>query len=201
MTLARYNTKRNFMKTHEPKGLKTHHRGALQFVIQKHDASHLHYDLRLEMNGVMKSWAVPKGPSLDPDVKRIAMQVEDHPISYNRFEGHIPPLDYGAGDVIVWDKGKYRSLETKNPREGEEELLEGLAKGRLSFFLEGKKLRGAYSLYRFKEEKEWILQKQEDEFARLEDITADPRSVISKKMLIGRNEDTEKFKNLITHEE
>src|SRR4051812_41304078 len=107
--LKKYNLKRDFNKTSEPKG-KTFKRGReLHFVIQKHDASHLHYDLRLEMEGVMKSWAVPKGPSLNPEHKRLAMQVEDRPISYNTFEGTIPKGEYGGGEVIVWDNGTYHS--------------------------------------------------------------------------------------------
>ena len=198
MTLKLYKEKRNFKKTPEPAGKVEKVTRALRFVIQKHDASHLHYDFRLEMEGVMKSWAVPKGPSLDPSIKRLAMQVEDHPVSYNTFEGTIPEGNYGAGEVIVWDRGTYHSTETKNAKESEKEFLEGLRKGKFKFVLNGKKLKGEFALFRFKGEKEWMLVKGEDEYATTDDITVDPRSVVSKKMLIGRNEDTEKYKKLIS---
>jgi bifunctional non-homologous end joining protein LigD len=162
-------------------------------VVQKHDATQLHYDLRLEMKGMMKSWAVPKGPSMEAGVKRLAMQVEDHPISYNSFEGHIPKGQYGGGDVIVWDKGTYRSMLTPNAKESEKEFLQGLKKGKLTFILKGKKLKGEFHLFRFKDVKNWMLVKKDDEFASKKDVTSDPRSVQSKKMLIGRKEDTEKY--------
>src|SRR4051812_22357818 len=117
MALEKYNKKRDFKKTPEPKGIKGARGNSLRFIVQKHDASHLHYDFRIEMEGVMKSWAVPKGPSLNPGDKRLAMQVEDHPISYNSFEGTIPQGEYGGGEVIVWDKGIYHSTKTQDPTE------------------------------------------------------------------------------------
>ena len=193
MGLARYNQKRDFKKTPEPAGGYATSAKSLRFVVQKHDATQLHYDLRLEMKGVMKSWAVPKGPSMTSGVKRLAMQVEDHPISYNTFEGHIPKGQYGGGDVIVWDSGTYRSVITPNAKESEKEFLHGLKKGKLTFILRGKKLKGEFHMFRFKGEKNWMLVKAADEFASKNDVTSDPRSVKSKKMLIGRREDTQKY--------
>ena len=137
MSLSKYNQKRDFKQTQEPKGKIEKSASKLIFVVQKHAASHLHYDFRLEMDGVLKSWAVPKGPSMNPDDKRLAMMVEDHPYSYKDFEGTIPAGNYGAGNVIVWDNGTYTPDEpTENP---EKTLLADLKKGHLSFILKGKK--------------------------------------------------------------
>jgi bifunctional non-homologous end joining protein LigD len=193
MGLVAYKKKRNFKRTSEPSGAMKALGKALRFVVQKHDARSLHYDLRLEMRGVMKSWAVPKGPSLDASVKRLAVQVEDHPISYNTFEGHIPEGEYGGGDVIVWDKGTYRSMESGSAKQSEKEFLKGLKQGKLTFILKGRKLKGEFHLFRFKGEKDWMLVKKEDSFASREEVTSDPRSVQSKKMLIGKSEDTKKY--------
>jgi bifunctional non-homologous end joining protein LigD len=137
-------------------------------VIQKHDASRLHYDLRLELDGVMKSWAVPKGPSLDPGVKRLAMQVEDHPVDYNTFEGTIPAGEYGGGTVMLWDRGTYSHVGSDpDPNEG---LRAGYEKGRLEFELRGKRLQGAWVLVRTARgdpaKPHWLLIKRRDEFAR-----------------------------------
>jgi bifunctional non-homologous end joining protein LigD len=189
MALERYNKKRKFGKTPEPKGMLGKRGRALHFVVQKHDASHLHYDFRLEMGGVMKSWAVPKGPSLNPKDKRLAIMTEDHPISYNTFEGHIPEGLYGGGDVIVWDTGTYWSEDTDNAKESEQEFLAGLRKGALTFYLNGKKLRGLFTLIKFKgNEKQWLLIKKDDEHATEEDVLADNRSVLSLKRLTGKTE-------------
>src|ERR687897_1170628 len=128
MGLAEYKRKRNFKKTPEPAGKVAPTRGELQFVVQKHAASRLHYDFRLELDGTLKSWAVPKGPSLDPSMKRMAVQVEDHPLAYADFEGTIPEGHYGAGDVIVWDRGTWTPVG---------DAPEGLSRGKLSFELDG----------------------------------------------------------------
>src|SRR5918994_1707424 len=167
MGLAEYKRKRNFKKTPEPAGKVAPTRGELQFVVQKHQASRLHYDFRLELDGTLKSWAVPKGPSLNPDDKRLAMMVEDHPLDYRTFEGVIPEGNYGAGEVIVWDRGTYRAAGTTDRRESERALRAGLAKGRLTFVLEGEKLRGEFSLLKIQrgEENAWLLVKKGDRFA------------------------------------
>src|SRR5712671_4421638 len=175
MALEQYNRKRNFASTPEPKGkvaAKAQHR----FVVQKHRASHLHYDFRLEMDGVLKSWAVPKGPSLDPDDKRLAMQVEDHPVSYFSFEGIIPEGNYGAGTVMVWDGGQWQPL-SPTPINGkfvpgtDKEAAEMLAKGDLKFRLNGKKLHGDFAIIRMRSRRpgskgnEWLLIKKRDDQA------------------------------------
>ncbi|GAA6769806.1 DNA polymerase ligase N-terminal domain-containing protein [Flavobacterium sp. CGRL2] len=160
MSLSKYNQKRDFKQTREPKGEIEKSADKLIFVVQKHAASHLHYDFRLEMNGVLKSWAVPKGPSMDPEIKRLAMMVEDHPYSYKDFEGTIPEGNYGAGNVIVWDNGTYTSDE--KTASDEKQLLADLKKGRLSFILKGKKLKGEFSLVKLhgKQENAWLLIKK-----------------------------------------
>ena len=140
----------------------------LQYVIQKHAASHLHFDLRLELDGVMKSWAVPKGPSLDPSVKRLAMQVEDHPIEYNTFEGTIPKGEYGGGTVMVWDRGTY-TYGGDEDRDPEEALRHGYARGDFKFELHGKRLKGSWVLVRTRrgdpKRPQWLLIKHRDESA------------------------------------
>lgn len=159
MGLEQYKKKRRFDRTPEPEG-KLERRARNRFVVQKHRASHLHYDFRLEMNGVLKSWAVPKGPSLDPSQKRLAMQVEDHPVSYFQFEGKIPAGNYGAGTVMVWDIGTWEPLGDAD---------EMLAKGDLKFRLKGEKLNGEFVLARMRSRRpgskgtEWLLIKKKDE--------------------------------------
>ncbi|RPI77411.1 MAG: DNA ligase [Desulfobacteraceae bacterium] len=163
-----YRRKRNFSKTVEPVGgAKATIQGPLTFVIQKHAARHLHFDLRLELDGVMKSWAVPKGPSLDPANKRLAMQVEDHPIEYNLFEGTIPEGEYGGGTVMLWDQGTYRHDEENS---GDlESLRQGYAKGDLKLIFAGKRLKGAWALVRMQKSDpkrpQWLLIKRRDAFA------------------------------------
>ncbi len=201
MLLSTYNRRRNFRKTPEPKGASAKPGQALRFVVQKHDASHLHYDLRLELGGVMKSWAVPKGPSLNPADKHLAVLVEDHPISYNTFEGHIPEGNYGAGDVIVWDTGTYHAETATDPKETERDMQRGFKKGHLLFFLEGKKLRGLFNLVRLNNsDKEWLLIKQADEYVSDDDVIKDVRSVLSKRSLVGRHE-KRRFSGVIARSE
>src|ERR1700750_2135323 len=142
MGLTEYRQKRDFRKTAEPRGGKVAAHKALSFVIQKHAASHLHYDFRLELGGVLKSWAVPKGPSLNPRDKRLAMMVEDHPVSYIHFEGKIPEGNYGAGDVIVWDKGTFIPVDAKHEPITEKQALSAIHKGEIKFKLKGKKMKG-----------------------------------------------------------
>src|SRR6188474_2635950 len=152
MSLSLYNKKRKFSETPEPEGKEKSSAKGLRFVIQKHDASHLHYDFRLEMKGVLKSWAVPKGPSLNPDDKRLAMMVEDHPYDYRTFEGTIPAGNYGAGTVMVWDEGSYDAMgfDDKPAKEQEKILLAELKKGDLKIVLHGEKVKGAFALVKIK---------------------------------------------------
>ncbi|CEJ70793.1 DNA polymerase ligase N-terminal domain-containing protein [Chryseobacterium oranimense] len=166
MALKDYNEKRKFNETTEPEGKTKKSKDKLIFVIQRHAASRLHYDFRLEMDGVLKSWAVPKGPSLDPKDKRLAMMVEDHPYDYKDFEGNIPEGNYGAGQVEVWDSGTYEPLE-ETKLSAEKELLKELHSGSLKFILHGKKLKGEFALVKMKnsEDNAWLLIKHKDEFA------------------------------------
>lgn len=174
MSLKEYKTKRNFHKTKEPAGKTIKHKGTKMFVVQKHHASHLHYDFRLELDGVLKSWAVPKGPSLNPKDKRLAVEVEDHPIDYATFEGEIPEGEYGGGHVIVWDKGEWLP-----PKDVEAQLK----KGHLEFELHGQKLGGEWILLRTRmagaKKNNWLLIKRDDENASLKDITKEDKSVLS----------------------
>lgn len=181
MTLSKYNQKRNFGETAEPKGKIKKSEKQLVFVVQKHAASHLHYDFRLEIDGALKSWAVPKGPSLNPEDKRLAMMVEDHPYDYKDFEGNIPEGNYGAGNVIVWDNGTYGTTD-ENTKNSEEALKAGLHKGHLSFVLSGKKLKGEFSLLKLhgKQENAWLLIKKSDKYASEADILLKNKSVLSK---------------------
>ncbi|CAA7194840.1 DNA polymerase ligase N-terminal domain-containing protein [Chryseobacterium potabilaquae] len=167
MALKDYNAKRKFTETSEPKGKTKKSKDKLVFVIQRHAASRLHYDFRLEMEGVLKSWAIPKGPSLDPKDKRLAMMVEDHPYDYKDFEGNIPEVNYGAGQVEVWDNGTYEPLDKDSKLSDEKELLKELKTGSLKFVLHGKKLKGEFALVKMKnaENNAWLLIKHADKFA------------------------------------
>ena len=165
MALSTYNKKRNFKATSEPKG-KGEKTGLSRFVVQRHDASRLHYDFRLELGGVLKSWAVPKGPSMNPEDKRLAVMVEDHPVSYIHFEGDIPEGNYGAGTVEVWDKGVFIPVDKDLEKITERAALLALKKGELKIFLKGDKLEGGFVLVRLKQdEKNWLLIKHKDEYA------------------------------------
>jgi DNA ligase D-like protein (predicted 3'-phosphoesterase) len=188
--LKTYREKRRFARTPEPSGTGRGRRGKLpRFVIQKHDATALHYDVRLEADGVLKSWAVPKGPSTDPREKRLAMPTEDHPLAYATFEGVIPEGEYGAGPVIVWDAGTYRNLTDDK---GEEiPVGRAIEQGHVKFWLEGRKIRGGYALTRTsgggggagrsRARPRWLLVKIDDEAAdrRRNPVSTQPESVLS----------------------
>src|SRR5437870_5251365 len=182
--LAEYTAKRSFEATPEPAPAPLAPRkGPLLFVIQQHAARRLHYDLRLECDGVLKSWAVPKGPSLDPSEKRLAAQTEDHPFDYASFEGVIPAGQYGAGEMIVWDCGVYSPDEGgtwfHDHDEAERRVREGLEKGKLGFLLRGEKVKGSFALVRMADRKNWLLIKHKDRFVGATDLTAMNRSVLS----------------------
>jgi bifunctional non-homologous end joining protein LigD len=165
MALSVYNKKRNFAQTPEPSG-KAAKKNLFRFVVQKHDATRLHYDFRLELGGVLKSWAVPKGPSMNPADKRLAVMVEDHPSGYIDFEGIIPEGNYGAGTVEIWDKGLFIPVDQDLEALSERQALQALKKGELKFMMKGDKLEGGFVLVRMKEEeKNWLLIKHKDEYA------------------------------------
>jgi len=183
-SLSEYSAKRTFDATPEPEAkLAAGRRGPLLFVVQQHAARQLHYDFRLECDGVLLSWAVPKGPSLERGEKRFAAQTEDHPYDYASFEGVIPPKQYGAGEVIVWDCGVYSPDEDglwfHDRDEAERQIRDGMVKGKLSVQLRGLKLKGSFALVRMKEAKSWLMLKHKDRFVSSEDITAQNRSVLS----------------------
>jgi bifunctional non-homologous end joining protein LigD len=197
--LAEYRRRRRFDVTPEPAGPRARpaaggraRRGAgaraLRFVVQKHRAGHLHYDVRLEHGGVMLSWAVPKGPSLDPRVRRLAMQTEPHPMDYNHFEGVIPEGEYGGGTVMIWDHGTWEPEGAAGVPAAAREaaVTRALEKGQLKFRLEGKKLRGSWVLVRTGGPRQWLLIKHRDEAASSEDLTVSrPLSVVSRRTMAG----------------
>jgi bifunctional non-homologous end joining protein LigD len=186
LNLKAYQNKRQFKKTPEPKGKspKASKSKTLEFVVQKHAATRLHYDFRIEIGGVYKSWAVPKGFTLNPSEQRLAIAVEDHPLEYGKFEGVIPKGHYGAGTVMIWDKGTYLERFSKDKKESEAKLIEGLKKGHITLLLSGQKLRGEFALVRLKDKKSpnmWLLIKKRDQYASYLPLSDDALSVISNK--------------------
>jgi len=198
-SLRKYKSKRNLNTSGEPEGRKTSgekpHDKPI-FVIQKHDASHLHYDFRLEINGVLKSWAVPKGPSTNPSDKRLAVETEDHPMEYATFEGVIPEGHYGAGPVIVWDTGTFDNIKEKDSKTVS--LNQSYKNGQIEIDLHGKKLQGGYALIRTApaDEKKWLLIKMRDEYAdaRRNPIKTQPESVLSGKVIEDKELSKKKLK-------
>lgn len=186
MSLKEYGQKRDKKTTTEPGIAGKQKPGGrfLVFVVHKHAARRLHYDLRLEMQGVLKSFAVPKGPSLDPSVKRLAVRVEDHPFAYKDFEGVIPEKNYGAGPVMIWDQGFYGPILRNEKHEDEKMLLKGLQKGDLKFVLAGNKLKGEFALVKTRwDEKSWLLLKKKDRYATTADVLKQNQSVVSGKTI------------------
>jgi DNA ligase D-like protein (predicted 3'-phosphoesterase) len=181
MSLKDYKKKRDFSKTKEPEARKNSTKKNI-FVVQKHDASNLHYDFRLEIDNVLKSWAIPKGPSLNPKDKRLAIETEDHPIDYAGFEGRIPEGQYGAGTVMVWDKGSFENSSKKDDKEIS--LKDAYKKGHITFILKGKKLKGEFSLIKTKRNNQWLLIKKNDKEAdKRKNILNEDKSAKSGKTL------------------
>lgn len=189
--MTAYQEKRDFSRTPEPEGDARASGNGNSFVIQKHDASSLHYDFRLEIGGALKSWAVPKGPSTDPGEKRLAVRTEDHPLDYARFEGTIPEGEYGAGTVLIWDRGRFDNITEK---EGEiVDAEKALDDGHFLFRLHGEKLKGRYVLQRFRreEQEQWLLIKMDDGAAdaRRNPVSTEPCSVASGRSLADISND------------
>lgn len=189
MALAAYKKKRNFSSTTEPAGeVQPRTAKPLAFVVHRHQATRLHYDLRLELQGVLKSWAVPKGPSMNPADKRLAMMVEDHPLEYRLFKGVIPEGNYGAGIVEIWDQGNYMPLLRTNTPATPEEFLRYFEKGSIKFLLNGRKLKGEFALVRMKSSAEnaWLLVKHDDSSAVHDSYDSErlnpPSSAISRQL-------------------
>ncbi|MEO7984695.1 MAG: DNA ligase D, partial [Bacteroidota bacterium] len=200
MTLLAYNKKRDFKKTAEPAGKKKSN-SQFRFVVQRHQASHLHYDFRLELDGVLKSWAVPKGPSLNPATKRLAVMVEDHPVDYINFKGTIPAGNYGAGKVEIWDNGTFIPVNENEEPISEKEALRTLKKGEIKFLLKGKKLKGGFVLVQLKnDEKNWLLIKHKDDHSvnTIYDAEKQPAKKAGKKIESIRHGRTKKIDNYIT---
>ncbi|MEO5984837.1 MAG: DNA polymerase ligase N-terminal domain-containing protein [Ferruginibacter sp.] len=181
MSLRLYNKKWNFKESPEPNGKKQTEMGTLSFVVQRHKATRLHYDFRLELGGTLKSWAVPKGPSMNPVDKRLAMMVEDHPYDYKDFAGVIPEGNYGAGIVEIWDKGTYTDIEVSAIKVAEKKLKAGLKAGSLKLYLKGKKLKGEFALVKLKnaDDNAWLLIKHNDEYAIHENYNSEEQTTKS----------------------
>jgi DNA ligase D-like protein (predicted 3'-phosphoesterase) len=181
--LESYRSKRDFDRSPEPKENGSGRDGEPRFTIQKHDARTLHYDVRLEIDGVLASWSVPKGPSTDPRERRLAIRTEDHPVEYADFEGVIPEGEYGAGPVLVWDRGTFRNLRADKEGEEKRSLAESLEEGKIEVWLQGEKLRGGFALIHTGQDGDdrWMLVKMKDEGAdaRRNPTSTEPRSVIS----------------------
>lgn len=195
--LKDYRKKRDFRRTSEPGGSMRSSSGKPIFVIQKHDASNLHYDFRLEVNGVLKSWAVPKGPSTDPNVKRMAIFTEDHPVDYAGFEGVIPEGEYGGGTVLVWDKGTYENIKEDDNGDEKVSMAEAFESGHIAVRLNGQKIKGGYAMIKTKRGKgdQWLLikMKDKDADARRNPVSTQPESVLSGRTLEQiRDEESEK---------
>jgi bifunctional non-homologous end joining protein LigD len=199
MALTKYKQKRDFTATPEPVAKIKNNKAGLAFVVQRHKASHLHYDFRLELNGVLKSWAVPKGPSMNPGDKRLAMMVEDHPYDYKDFQGVIPS-GYGAGIVEIWDSGRYNDIEESEKSTAEKKLNAGIKVGNLKFKLYGKKLKGEFALVKLKnkEDNAWLLIKHRDAYAVDEIYNSEEKtpanSPINKALLSKKEKEPEKKK-------
>lgn len=192
-SLQQYKKKRDFKKTPEPEARKKSSSKKNIFVIQKHHARRLHYDFRIEVNGVLMSWAIPKGPSTDPSVKRLAVLTEDHPLDYATFEGIIPQ-GYGAGTVIVWDKGTYKNTTQKN---GELiPILQAFYTGHIELELKGKRLKGLYALIRFQGARQWLFIKVNDQYAdaKKDIVATELQSVLSRKTIEKLDKKFEKIK-------
>lgn len=190
--LAKYKQKRDFQKTPEPGDDSiefTWAEGQPIFVIQKHAASNLHYDFRMEVDGVLKSWAVPKGPSTDPSIRRLAVPTEDHPLGYANFEGVIPEGEYGAGAILVWDRGTYRNLKEFDNQGVQLSIEDQLKNGHITIWLEGEKIRGGYALIRTGdlEDSRWLLIKMDDEGvdARRNPTSTQPESILTGRTIEG----------------
>ncbi len=200
MALSLYKQKRNFKETSEPAGKLKSSESKLSFVVQRHKASRLHYDFRLEMDGVLKSWAVPKGPSLNPRDKRLAMMVEDHPYDYKDFAGIIPEGNYGAGIVEIWDSGTYTDINNSEKKVAEKNLKAGLKSGDFKFQLFGKKLKGEFVLVKLKaqEDNSWLLIKHRDKYAVDEEYNSEddtPKSSPINKFLAEKKKASPKKKS------